>query len=146
MPERIPDKTLGAHLEQIELKLDKVKSEQRVRNWALFALALILALGQWAIFQRQQDAADATQARIDASCHQQNRAFREYTMGLVNASGANPNDPQIKARLAQIPRRQCTPDGNTDYFNNAPTNLGDEDCVGDGKGFCVPPTTTTTVP
>lgn len=138
--------TTNEQLEALDKRLGAIDDQLKLRNKYIAVAIIVLAVGLWALWDRQADADRASDERVEASCKQQNRAFRDYTNGLVRASGGDPRDPAIGERLAQLPRRQCTPQGIHDYFNNAPQDADDEKCRGDGKGYCLHPTTTTSVP
>ncbi len=102
----------------------------------VFLVGISVAVG-WLYHARADDAARTKVLRIN-NCRQVNRQFDDYTDGLVRASGGNPNDPALVAKLALITRRDCSPLGVSQYLNNPPA---DKPCPGDGAGFCVTPTT-----
>jgi hypothetical protein len=142
MPDRIPDRTLGSHLEEIEDGFDRIERRQRVRNRALIGLVVAVAVVGWVRFDRA-DAARA--ARTVQSCTGANRSQKDYTDDLVKASGGDPHDPTLAARLAKIRRRDCTKQGIDDYYRHAPKNApcSADGRVSDGRGYCVERTTTT---
>lgn len=146
MPNRIPPKTLGEHLESVEAKLDRLIDRQGFRNKVAVTTVVVLALGIWLTYHRQESADKATDERIQAGCGQQNRSFGDYTDGLVRASGGNPKDPALRVKLAELPVRDCTDAGNKAYFEHSGPirTCRDLGRVSDGKGFCIVPSTTTT--
>lgn len=158
MPPRKPATTTARDAE-LKLSIDNLAGEvsgvrgelQRVSDAAapkwLVGLAIcatvgaLIALG--VVANRVVDDRAARDDRAIATCRQQNRAFADFLVGMTTASGFNPADPAIARVLERIPRRDCSPEGIRAYFDHSPK---DQRCDHDGTGFCVVPTTTTTMP
>lgn len=143
MPDRVPDKRLGEYLEEIEGRFDRLDRSQAQRNrWlaAICSLVAVLLVVVVALWVKVDAAEEARIARGIDNCAQDNRTNREFLFGLAIAFGDGIT-PEVRAGAELLPRRQCTEQGNRDYYEHAPKEAP---CKGDGKGFCLPPTTTTT--
>lgn len=104
-------------------------------------LAAVIAVGSLWYFQIHDEA--ARKDRTVASCQQGNRHDRDLINKFAIASGRQPNSPEVNTFLDSGLRRDCAPEGIKLYFKHAPK---EPPCQDDGKGFCLPPTTTTTAP